>query len=295
MSVPGQISGARFARRDTGLLCGRSLRGMLRRTAVAVSAGFLAVTPLAIAQDSSASPGPVARTEIRGVVQDESGGPLPGAEVLLEQRAQSQMTSASGEFSFANITDGTHKLLVRKIGWMSVDTVLVHSAAAPTVHRLVLRRLTVLDTTRTIAVAPWRREFEENRRLGLGRFVTREEIERRQPGHTLQLLAPLAGLKVVRRAGSGSAAFVFSDRGLRSFNGKGCGGYSKRYADVWVDGVPVYLWRDGEDEGFDVNSIHPEDIQGIEYYVSPAQTPAKYQRLNTTCGVLVIWTKRLSP
>jgi hypothetical protein len=43
---------------------------------------------------------------------------------------------------------------------------------------------------------------------------------------------------------------------------------------------------------FDVNSIAPDRIEAIEFYSSPAQTPAKYSGLGSVCGVLVIYTRR---
>jgi hypothetical protein len=45
---------------------------------------------------------------------------------------------------------------------------------------------------------------------------------------------------------------------------------------------------------FDLNTITPESIEAIEYYAGAAQTPVKYSRLGSNCGVLVIWTRRSS-
>jgi hypothetical protein len=45
---------------------------------------------------------------------------------------------------------------------------------------------------------------------------------------------------------------------------------------------------------FDTRRVSAEQIEAIEYYAGPAETPAKYSTLNTQCGVLVIHTRRAS-
>jgi hypothetical protein len=45
---------------------------------------------------------------------------------------------------------------------------------------------------------------------------------------------------------------------------------------------------------FNLNSINPAQIEAIEFYASPAETPLKYSVMESQCGVLVIWTRRSS-
>jgi hypothetical protein len=58
----------------------------------------------------------------------------------------------------------------------------------------------------------------------------------------------------------------------------------------------VFANRKGVDNRFeplfDINSISPSQIEAIEYYSGSADTPAKYSGLNSTCGVVVIHTRR---
>jgi hypothetical protein len=62
------------------------------------------------------------------------------------------------------------------------------------------------------------------------------------------------------------------------------------YVDVWLDGVRVYAG--GQEMLWDVNSVGPASLEAVEYYAGPAQTPAKYTRVNQECGTLVLWTRR---
>jgi hypothetical protein len=60
---------------------------------------------------------------------------------------------------------------------------------------------------------------------------------------------------------------------------------------VYVDGHMV-SGRSQSDPLFDMNSIQPDQIEAIEFYAGPSETPPEYSGLNSTCGVLVIWTRK---
>jgi hypothetical protein len=71
----------------------------------------------------------------------------------------------------------------------------------------------------------------------------------------------------------------------------GVGTGSRCYARVYVDGRSVCSGRLDEPL-FDMRSIQPAEIEGIEYYAGPAQTPMEYSTMESSCGVVVIWTRR---
>jgi hypothetical protein len=63
------------------------------------------------------------------------------------------------------------------------------------------------------------------------------------------------------------------------------------YMTVYLDRAPVYSGRDREPL-FDISSISPDRIEAIEVYSGPSQIPVEYQGLHTSCGLMVIWTRR---
>lgn len=63
------------------------------------------------------------------------------------------------------------------------------------------------------------------------------------------------------------------------------------FMDVYLNGALVFDSRTPGNGLFDVNSVSPEHIAGIEVYTSTAQIPAKYDRTGGGCGVLLIWTR----
>ena len=63
------------------------------------------------------------------------------------------------------------------------------------------------------------------------------------------------------------------------------------YMDVYLDGVLIFDSSKSQYGLFDVNTLQPETIAGIEVYTSASQIPAKYNRTAGGCGVLLIWTR----
>ena len=57
---------------------------------------------------------------------------------------------------------------------------------------------------------------------------------------------------------------------------------------IYVDGM---LMNQG-DLGFDVNTVPAHEILAVEVYDSVSETPLEYGGTDSTCGVLIIWTKR---
>lgn len=65
------------------------------------------------------------------------------------------------------------------------------------------------------------------------------------------------------------------------------------YAQVYWNDMIVYRGSQlGKEELFNINSVPVDQIEALEYYAGPAQTPLRYSKLNSTCGVVVIHTRR---
>jgi hypothetical protein len=126
--------------------------------------------------------------------------------------------------------------------------------------------------------------------VGLGHFLTRADLAKLENGpSTSSILQSFSGVGFVR--GRGGRSWLTSPHGTHMIAPGSPDAVRACYAQVYLDNLEIYTGRDGE-PNFDVNSIPPAEIEAIEYYASPAQTPARYSGLNSTCGVLVIWTLR---
>ncbi len=231
------------------------------------------------------------------VVLDSTSEPVVAAEVAVPALGLSTLSDEHGVFRLSGITAGVQQVIVRRIGYGPMEAQLTF-AAGQSVRRTVRpgRAVTldsVIVTESSIDKRMW--TFDENRRLGLGHFFTREDLSKLENGpSTAAILESIPGLGV-ERSKIGDRSWIKGSRGTRKVSpdqfSRGLGASKACYAQVYLDDVLIYAARDGEDL-FDVNSIPVSEIEAIEYYASPAETPARYNGLNSTCGVLVIWTLR---
>jgi hypothetical protein len=242
----------------------------------------------------------IATSVVRGVVTDTTGRPLPLAEVTLGTPAEAvrarARTDSSGRFAFDEVPAGAFTLGVRRVGYGEVSTPITVAPPRREERRIVL---SAVQTVAAVSVTATRRdpdllEFEDRRRMGLGTFLTRETLERREGQSLASALARSTPLRLEQ--GSGSRVWIASSRSrdiprILDPTDALLGAPPVCYAHVYVDGRVVFQGLDHEPL-FDANSIRAEDIEAVEYYSGPADTPARFSRLNATCGVVVIWTRR---
>jgi hypothetical protein len=256
------------------------------------------------------------------VVTDSTREPIIGAEVSLPDAGKTAVTDGRGTFSIAGIPAGEHRIRVRRIGFGAADARLTFGAGDSVYRRVVLGRAITLETV-TVSEKRTQREmpgFDDNRRLGLGQFMTRAELARYDGMKLAGVLQQLSGVAFVN--GSTGSAWLTSKRAPaplcppgpvgdpdhptqtgRCFQSHGFyiperqeasrGIKAACYALVYLDGMLMNGAKEPT-EPFDVNSIAPEQIEAMEFYAGPSQTPLEYSRMGSNCGVLVIWRRRSS-
>ena len=224
---------------------------------------------------------------------------IPETEVLFPELGLSTRANARGEFNISDIPPGTHKIVARSLGYMPLETELTFAPNQTDERTLYLHRVTMLDSVMTTADRRLR-TFEENRRAGFGSFRTRDDLAKMEGRSMSSIIGELSGARVSH--GNTSSAWLTRGRGSQSLAGADLsdpdpfsaarGARAACYAQVYVDGVNVYRGHNNAEPLFDLSSITPKDIEAIEYYAGPSQTPGLYSNLNSTCGVLVIWRRR---
>ena len=238
------------------------------------------------------------------VISDYDGTPIADVEVVFPELSRNAFTNQDGQFRIGQLPAGTHAFQVRKIGYRQFTDRMVLGAGQTLERPVLLARIQLLDTI-SVAANPLLRDFEDNRRIGLGKFFTRTDMEKITGRHISTLFEQIGGVELIR--GHGSRAWIASSRGVGR-NVPGVDGSDaamgakpgKCYAQVYLDNQPIYRatpqdkWIPPEPL-FDINLIPPESIEAIEYYPGPASTPARYSALNSHCGVVVIHTRRYEP
>lgn len=235
------------------------------RCALAALVAMSLLAPTLEAQSSTSS--------ITGVVYDSSGYALPSADVRVRGTKAQARTNERGQYLLAAIPAGNLVLEVRRFGFHPLDLEL---ALQPGELREVNIELTliatVLDTVEVEAlsdllVTPLQ-VFEQRKAQYPGVFYTREDIERRAPARASDLLRSVPGVRIVGR-GIGGAIVVM--------------GRSRCRPIYWIDGRYI--------PSFELDQLTPMEIQAIEVYRGPSETPPELNRFNAGCGVIAIWTR----
>jgi hypothetical protein len=126
--------------------------------------------------------------------------------------------------------------------------------------------------------------FFRRQRLGVGTYISREQIERSNAFHTIEILRGIPGVRADIHP-------VITDQAVSFAR---CGQRDPDYnVTVWIDGQRIYP------EGGSVASpkavaemiarISPTGIEMMEIYRGASQIPAEYH--TDGCAAVVIWTR----
>jgi hypothetical protein len=218
-----------------------------------------------------------ARRELVGIVRDSAGAPIEHA--LVEIYGAAARTDARGSFRLWTADVDTVTLRVRRLGYTAAsaavaarnrqwDTVVVELDRNPD----VLAAVTVKESTTRRAVGL--REFDERRNLGLGVYVTRDEIVARHTMLPSDILRTTRGVRLVKlRNGSFGVRFAL-------------------YAGTRPSCVPD-LWLDGQRaRDMEIDDLTANDIEAIELYESWSTLPLQFSGASgVPCGTIVVWTR----
>ncbi|MEP6733378.1 MAG: carboxypeptidase regulatory-like domain-containing protein [bacterium] len=240
-----------------------------------------------------------------GMVVDSTQQPIAGAQITLPGLSRATVANERGAFRFSDIPVGIHQINVRQFGFGPLETQLSFAANETIDRRIVLSRGVLLETVNTTeSVLPL--SFEENRKLGVGKFITRDKLERFRGQDLGTVLADVQGVSLLRAHGGRS--YFLSTRTMQSMcmtkecvAGRGNiympnrfettqGIVTACYGLVYLDEMLLNPSR--PTEPFDVGTIPPDQIEAIEIYPSGFQAPSKYGGRNAMCGVMQLWSRK---
>lgn len=234
--------------------------------------------------------GPTFAQEIRGkVVNRTTGIAVPGASMLLldetGQIRKMTITDASGAYSVIAPGPGNYTFRVDAPGYNRHEEPRF-AVLAGRILELEIRLwdLTELEpvtvTAESTAFAPGPLEgFYERKDRGRGQFVTRQEIDMMGVNRFTDILRTTPNVDIVSRGGT---QYTIRIKGTTRA-GRDCAPL------LFVDNV---RWGtvDLDGEGPD-GEILPIDVEGIEIY-RPSAVPIEFSGFDSSCGVIVVWTKR---
>lgn len=227
-----------------------------------------------------------AKGVIDGMVTDSSFVPLAGAEIGILRTPLRVATSAQGRFRITDVQMGTYILIIRRFGYSPVASVI--SVRGGDTLRLTysLQPLQAgrLDTVRVIERQESRNltEFERRRRLGVGKFMTSTDLEKRGSIDVAVVLRSFSELAVVRDDNTGVTSVQNRRDQGNLVTASGAGACP---VQIVVDNVLM-------PREVDVELLpRPKEIAGIEVYSGPSGIPAQFGGQDRRCGMVLLWTK----
>jgi len=212
------------------------------------------------------------------VVDHATGEALYGAAVSLASGPGgtpglgTRVTGEDGRFLFRPVPPGTYNLTVTLLGYRTLREPM--PVEGQTDLQVVLKLAVSPVEMDPIEVVGERQlrgpmaDFERRRQRGIGTYITREEIEARNPYVLTDLLRMVPGLRVVPGGPFGEQAIRLRGN---------C------QPEIIVDGVRTTIGNDID------HVLPPMDVEAVEVYRG-AELPVQFG--NNSCGAIVVWTRR---
>ncbi len=241
----------------------------------------LALGATARAQDSAQAP--PSKTDVTTaivtgtVIGAQTGEPLMGVQVLIKGTRHWAITDQEGSFRLARVQPGEVTIEFRP------------AHRAPITHTLTLEpgktiNLSVKVDTRTVSLpevvvegtnkpALKMGEFFRHKNSGHGGyFITRADIEKKQPRVMSDMLRRVPGLRVDCNFGS-------------------CQVQTFEEARRIMGNCPIQYFLDGAPFSGDIDEMAPDQIEGIEIYRGSATIPPEFNTGTSMCGVIAVWSR----
>ena len=227
---------------------------------------------------------------VTGIVVNQSGITVPGAAVVAVGTDIRTEADEAGGFALKNVPGGSRIVESRAIGYPPArvqvrlrpgGTQQLTLVLGDSVH--VLEPVTVEARYQPYLV---RVGFERRRHTSIGHFLDTTEVRSSGAVQFEEVFRMVPGVQL---RPNGSSYLVELQRGQGQITNRELANYCP--PSYFIDGVYFPL------PPVETPSVPvaPEEILAIEVYANLFSAPLQYQRLNSGCGVILVWTKRGVP
>jgi hypothetical protein len=226
---------------------------------------------------------------LSGVVTNSIGVPIGKVEVAILNTDLRVITSDSGEYHFPAAPTGKVRVVARRIGFEPDErSVTLVSSTAKQLDFELKGIPELLDSVMVREAGGRGRlsDFWARRMVGNGAFITRDEIDRRRPHHSSDLLRTVTGVKVTMGESGFDRVLITMGRNPQLSAARGTTSLASACrVSYYVDGSPA------PGGTFHMDDISPLAVEAVEIYRGPAETPVRFRQRDSACGVIVIWTR----
>lgn len=217
---------------------------------------------------------------------------MPSAQVTIRGTPLKALSDSHGSFRIPGVGSGQVTLDVHAVGFVAQEFHL--SLESGIDRRVSLMMPRIAQTLPDVAVLgigdkPARYanttkydEFFLRKALGIGTFITREDIDRQFKASTQELLQTIPGI-LIRQTGT-QWWVQFLRCGPAKVPGRETVKRESEPVEVFVDGQ---FSPDGTDR---LEMINPAEIEAVEIYKGPSELPAIAR--GKGCGAIFIWLRQ---
>ena len=206
-------------------------------------------------------------------IDAQTGMPIVGASITIPVLSRAVVSDEGGHFLHSPLEAGSYVVQVHALGYIPSAKAFDLTTGQSVTHVFQLTTIPPVLPNVVVSGHPGsvgRRfeDFDRRRALKRGQFLTRAEIEARNAVNLSDLIQTMRG---IRTECAGFTCIIETSRSTH-----GC-----RPA-FFVDGRMSTTFGP---------TTPVRDIEGIEVYLGPSETPAEYLGPDSGCGVIGIWTK----
>jgi hypothetical protein len=232
---------------------------------------------------------------IRGTVSSGSpAAPVEHAGVTLAGLGRTATTNRDGTFVFDSVPGGSQVVRVRRLGFATAAAdVFVRSGmlASVTISIVPLAPEIARVTVDGKSDASTNADFERRRSVGSGGvFLTRGALKERENSKLTEVLRSKAvSIRAIALSRGGHAA------ASQRFGGSADSRRPREcYMQIIVDGVRVFSpsQASANNPPPNLDEYAVSDLEGVEVYAGPAQTPPEFGGPDAACGTIVLSTRK---
>ena len=256
----------------------RLLSGVLTLLLVSASSARAQQDTAQVTHGASATTGNVTTAIVTGTVRSaQDSEPLMGVQVLIKGTRHWSLTNHEGSFRLDRLQPGAVTIEFRPAHRAPLSYPLALEAGKTTNLAVKVDTLSVALPEVVVEGAdkPAAKmgEFFRHKNSGHGgTFITRAQIEKKQPRVMSDMLRQVPGLRV--------------DCGFGT-----CQVQSFEEARRIMGNCPIQYFLDGTPFQGDIDELTPDQVEGIEVYRGSSTIPPEFNSGTSMCGVIAVWSR----
>ena len=225
---------------------------------------------------------------IRGIVIDvESGSPITDAVIMVVDTNKivryMETTDSLGAFGMQAIKENKFNIRTYRYGYVSTTSGLYNLTSHDTLTMIIRLEAIPIQLSDVVVTAPNKlrslvsEHFYDRRKLGLGYYLTWEDIKERGAYKIQDIFRNVPGIIV-------DGDMIYFARYINS----SLSSDNVPQPDIYIDGmlIPKGSIYNPDPIGW----LNPEDVAAVEVY-NNINVPFEFKKIFTTGGVILIWTK----